>query len=220
MINVAIDGPSSSGKSTIAKRISKELGYVYVDTGAMYRAIAIYYVDNNIDVNDEEKVAKHIESVNVEIIYENGEQQVLLNAKNVTSMLRTEIISMASSTVSKHACVRKKLTELQQKLASVQNVVMDGRDIGTVVLPNANVKVFLTASSFVRAERRYRELLDKGMNVEFPDIKKDIESRDLQDSTRKEAPLRQAEDAILIDSTNMTIEEVSNLIMDLIKEKL
>lgn len=218
--NVAIDGPAGAGKSTIAKIVAKEKAFVYVDTGAMYRAMAIHFIKNGISPEESEKISAAAETADVTIEYVNGEQQVLLNGENVTPYLRTEEVGNMASSSSVNGDVRRKLVELQQKLAATTNVVMDGRDIGTCVLPNAQVKVYLTASVDVRAKRRYDELVAKGQEADFEKIKKDIEERDFRDMNRDISPLRQAEDAVLVDSSNLNIEESAAAILALIDEKL
>lgn len=215
--SVAIDGPAGAGKSTIAKRVAKEKDFIYIDTGAMFRAMAIHFLRCGIAADDHEKISEAVKDVNVTISYVNGEQQVFLNGENVTGQLRTEEVGNMASASSVNGDVRKKLLELQRKLAASANVVMDGRDIGTVVLPNADVKVYLTASVEVRAQRRYKELLEKGQTADLEQIKKDIEERDYRDMNRDIAPLRQAEDAVLVDSSYMTIDENVQAILDLIK---
>ena len=212
---IAIDGPAGAGKSTIAKIVAKNKGFIYVDTGAMYRAMAVYMIKNNIDGNDADSVAKACEGADITIEYVNGEQVVILNGENVNSLLRTEEVGNMASLTSKNPKVRERLTFLQKDLAEKNNVVMDGRDIGTCVLPNANVKVYLTASSAVRAKRRYDELIAKGSEADIVKIEEDIIARDHQDMTREISPLKQAEDAILIDSSYMTIDEVAEKIMSL-----
>ena len=218
--NIAIDGPAGAGKSTIAKRLAKELGYVYVDTGAMYRAIAYYFLQNQVDVNDEEAIASACPNVNVTIAYQDGEQQVLLNGENVNGVIRKEEVGKTASTTSVYPVVRAKLMDLQRELATKENVIMDGRDIGTVVLPNADVKIFLTASSKVRAKRRYDELTEKGVECDFDEIEKDIIDRDYRDMHRETAPLKQAEDAILLDSSELDIDGVVNRMKEIIKEAI
>lgn len=213
--NVAIDGPAGAGKSTIAKMVAKEKGFIYVDTGAMYRAMALYFLKKGIRPEESDKISAAVDGADVTIEYVNGEQQVLLNGENVTPYLRTEEVGNMASVSSTNADVRRKLVELQQKLAATSDVVMDGRDIGTCVLPNADVKVYLTASSVVRANRRYKELIEKGQEADWDTIKKDIEERDYRDMNRDISPLRQAEDAILIDSSDMTIEENVQAILNL-----
>ena len=215
--NVAIDGPAGAGKSTIAKIVAKEKQFVYVDTGAMFRALAIYFIRLGIKADEHEKISASLSDADVTIEYINGEQQVLLNGENVTPYLRTEEVGNMASASSVNGDVRNKMKELQQKLAATTNVVMDGRDIGTVVLPNAQVKVYLTASVEVRAKRRYDELIAKGQEADLEKIKKDIEERDYRDMNREIAPLRQAEDAILVDSSYLTIEESAQAILSLIK---
>lgn len=212
---IAIDGPAGAGKSTIAKIVAKNKGYIYVDTGAMYRAMALFVIKNNIDGKNEQAVIEAIPNAEVSIEYQAGEQVVLLNGENVNAYLRTEEVGNMASLTSKIPAVRQRLTELQKNLAENNNVVMDGRDIGTVVLPNANVKVYLTASSYVRAKRRFDELKAKGVDANLEEIKKDIELRDEQDMNREVSPLKQADDAILVDSSDMSIEEVANKIISL-----
>ncbi len=206
--NVAIDGPAGAGKSTIARKVAEELAFIYVDTGAMYRAIALYLLKNNIDAADEDAVKKALDEVVVSICYENGEQQVLLNGKNVSGLIRTEQVGNMASRSSALPCVRAKLLELQRELARKNDVVMDGRDIGTNILPDAQLKVYLTASVETRAQRRYKELSEKGQECSLDKIREDIEKRDYQDMNRKIAPLKRAEGAVLVDSSAMTIEEV------------
>lgn len=218
--NIAIDGPAGAGKSTIAKRLAKELGYVYVDTGAMYRAMAYYFLKNQVDTNNEEAIAKACPNVNVTIAYQDGEQQVLLNGENVNGVIRKEEVGKTASTTSVYPVVRTKLMDLQRELAMKENVIMDGRDIGTVVLPNADVKIFLTASSKVRAKRRYDELTEKGVECDFDEIEKDIIDRDYRDMHRETAPLKQAEDAILLDSSELDIDGVVNRMKEIIKEAI
>lgn len=218
--NVAIDGPAGAGKSTIAKIVAKEKGFIYVDTGAMFRALAIYFIRQGIKADENEKISASLSGADVTIEYVNGEQQVILNGENVTPILRTEEVGNMASASSVNGDVRNKMKELQQKLAETSNVVMDGRDIGTVILPNAQVKVYLTASVDVRAERRYKELLEKGQEADIEKIKKDIEERDYRDMNREIAPLRQAEDAILVDSSYLTIEESARTILNLIDKKM
>ncbi len=213
--SIAIDGPAGAGKSTIAKRVAKELGFVYVDTGAMYRAMAIYFVDNGIDGSNEDAVSKACADVDVKITYEDGAQQVILNGENVTARLRHEEVGRMASKVAVYAAVRSKLVELQRQLAAGTDVIMDGRDIGTCVLPNATVKIYLTASVEARAKRRYDELVDKGEKQDIDVIKADIEKRDYNDMHRDISPLRQAEDAVLVDSSEMNIEEVTAAIMNI-----
>lgn len=215
--NLAIDGPAGAGKSTIAKRIAKQLGFIYVDTGAMYRAMALYFLRNQIAASDSEKIEAACENVNVTIEYRDGEQLVILNGENVNAFLRTEEVGNMASTTSVNKAVRLKLVELQQGLAARENVVMDGRDIGTYVLPNADLKIYLTASSKERARRRWTELTAKGEQADIDAIEKDIIERDHRDMTREFAPLKQAEDAVYLDSSNLTIDEVVEKIIGLIR---
>ncbi len=213
--NIAIDGPAGAGKSTIAKKIAKEKGYIYVDTGAMYRAMALYLLRENIAPSETEKIDSKCKEADITIRYENGEQVVYLNGENVNGMIRTEEVGNMASASSPNPNVRRKLVELQQKLAQDQDVVMDGRDIGTCVLPNAQVKIYLTADSRVRAKRRYDELKQKGVDCDLDTIEKDIIERDHQDMTREISPLMQAKDAILIDSSYMTVDEAAEKIISL-----
>ena len=219
MFSIAIDGPAGAGKSTIARRVAKELSFIYVDTGAMYRAMALYLLREGTDPQDGEAIARACVCADISISYENGEQQVLLNGENVTAHLREEAVGNMASVSSANPGVRKKLVELQQQLAKRENVVMDGRDIGTQVLPGAQVKVYLTASARTRAERRYKELLEKGLEADLQKIEEDINQRDYQDMNRKISPLCQAEDAVLLYSSHMTIEEVAEEILKLYREK-
>lgn len=216
--NIAIDGPAGAGKSTIAKKLAKELGYVYVDTGAMYRAMAYYFLTNDISSDDEAAIAKACENVNVSIVYKNNEQQVLLNGDNISDKIRNEEVGNMASATSVYPVVRTKLVELQRQLAQKENVIMDGRDIGTVVLPNANVKIYLTASSKVRAQRRFDELTEKGISCEFDEIEKDIIDRDYRDMHRETSPLKQADDAVLLDSSDMDIDAVVEKMKEIIRE--
>lgn len=217
--NIAIDGPAGAGKSTIAKTLAKELGYVYVDTGAMYRAMAYYFLQQGIDKDDEDAIIAAADDADVTIRYENGAQQVLLNGENVTASLRTEQVGNMASATSVYPAVRTKLVALQQKLAQTTDVIMDGRDIGTCVLPQAQVKIYLTASVETRAKRRYKELLEKGEPADLEKIAADIEERDYRDMHREMSPLRQAEDAVLVDSSEMNIDEVVAAIRGIAAEK-
>ena len=219
MSAIAIDGPAGAGKSTIAKLLAKQLGYVYVDTGAMYRAMAVYFSQNDINPDDENAINGAVDNIDISIEYKDGVQQVILNGENVTSLLRTEETGKMASKTSKYAAVRTKLVALQRGLAKKTDVIMDGRDIGTCVLPNAQVKIYLTASVETRAERRYQELLEKGAACDLEVIKKDIADRDYQDMHREISPLKQAEDAILVDSSDMGIEEVVETIKNIYREK-
>lgn len=213
--NVAIDGPAGAGKSTIAKLVAKEKGYIYVDTGAMYRGLAIHFLDKGIQPQETEKVIEACKDAEVTIAYEDAVQHVYLNGKDISSRLRNEEVGNMASVTSAIPEVRKKLLELQQNLAKTQNVIMDGRDIGTCVLPHADVKVYLTASVETRAKRRYQELQEKGEDCNLEEIAHDIEERDRRDMTREIAPPKQAEDAVLVDSSDMTIAEVVKTIVDL-----
>ena len=211
--SIAIDGPAGAGKSTIAKKIAKKLDFIYVDTGAMYRALALYFIRNKISSNDKEQIEKACDRVDVTIEYKDGEQQVLLNGENVSGLIRTEEVGNMASASSVYPVVRLKLVELQRSLASKANVVMDGREIGTFVLPEANLKIYLTASSEERARRRFLELKEKGIAADIGEIENDIIERDSRDMNRKFAPLKQADDAIVLDSSNMTIDEVVETII-------
>ena len=213
--NVAIDGPAGAGKSTIARLVAKEKGYIYVDTGAMYRGLAIHFLDKGIRAEETERVIEACKDADVKICYEDGVQQVYLNGTNITGRLRDEAVGQMTSKCSVIPQVREKLLDLQRELAKAQDVIMDGRDIGTCVLPNADVKVYLTASAETRAKRRYDELTAKGESCDLDEIEKDIRERDERDMNRKTAPLKQAEDAVLVDSSDMTIAEVVQVIADL-----
>ncbi len=217
--NIAIDGPAGAGKSTIAKQIAKKLSFIYVDTGAMYRAMALFMLRNGISGNDTEKIEKECENVDITISYIEGEQQVLLNGENVTALLREEQVGNMASSVAKIGAVRTKLVSLQQKLAKEADVIMDGRDIGTCVLPNADAKIYLTATSKERARRRFEELKAKNIDCDIDEIERDIIARDEQDMNREVSPLKQAEDAVLVDSSNMGIEQVVETIIEIFKEK-
>ena len=206
--NIAIDGPAGAGKSTIAKKLAADLGYVYVDTGAMYRAMAYYFLQNGIDAKDEKAIADACPKVDVTIQYVDGEQQVILNGENVNGVIRKEEVGNMASATSVYPVVRTKLVDLQRQLAARENVIMDGRDIGTVVLPNANVKIFLTASSKVRAQRRFDELTAKGVACNIDEIENDLIDRDYRDMHRETSPLKQADDAVLLDSSNLDIDGV------------
>lgn len=215
--NIAIDGPAGAGKSTVAKRVAKELGFIYVDTGALYRSLAVYFLKNGLKPEETEKIAKICKEAKVCIEYENGVQQVYLNDENVTALLRTEEVGNMASVSSAIKEVREHLLELQRDLARTKDVVMDGRDIGTNILPNADVKVYLTASVETRAKRRYDELQEKGILCDLDEIAHDIAERDFRDMNREIAPLKQADDAVLVDSSNMTIDEVVYTIKELCK---
>lgn len=219
-MNIAIDGPAGAGKSTIAKRLAKELGFIYIDTGAMYRAMGYYFaVNKGINLDSEAEVAAACPTVEVTIAYANGEQQVFVNGENLSGVIRTEQAGEMASKVSVYPVVRTKLVESQQKLAQNADVIMDGRDIGTVVLPNAQVKIFLTASSLTRAKRRFDELTAKGMQCDLAEIEKDIIDRDYRDMNRETSPLRQAEDAILVDTSDLDIDGVVAVIRDIYESK-
>ena len=218
--NIAIDGPAGAGKSTIAKKVAGELSCVYVDTGAMYRAMALYLLRRNVDRENPEEIGEVCQGAEISIEYKNGEQIVLLNGENVNPFLRREEVGNMASVSSANPKVREKLLDLQRKLAASMSVVMDGRDIGTTILPNAEVKIYLTASSLTRAERRYLELQEKGLSCDLEEIRKDIEERDSRDMNREISPLRQAEDAVLVDSSEMTIEEVVKCILQIFHEKV
>ena len=213
MFSIAIDGPAGAGKSTIAKTIAKNLGFVYVDTGAMYRAMGLYFLRKGVDGKDGEAIAAMCPEIQVTIEYVNGEQQVLLNGENVSGLIRTEEVGQMASVTSAQPAVRAALLQLQRDMAESANILMDGRDIGTNVLPNAELKIYLTASADVRAKRRYDELTAKGTVCDYEVIKQDIIKRDHQDMTRATAPLRQAEDAVLVDSSDMTIDQVVDAII-------
>ncbi|MBP5772504.1 MAG: (d)CMP kinase [Eubacterium sp.] len=215
MYNIAIDGPAGAGKSTIAKIVAKELGFIYVDTGAMYRTLALACFRDGIDTTDEEAVVAKCQSVEVTLGYEDGTQKVYLNGEDVSTEIRQEEIGNLTSAIAVYSGVRKILVALQQDLASKNNVVMDGRDIGTAVLPNADLKIYLTASVKTRAKRRYDELVEKGQDCDLEEIEKDIEDRDYRDMNREVSPLTQADDAVLVDSSDMTIDEVVAKIISL-----
>ena len=213
--NVAIDGPAGAGKSTIAKAVAQKLKLIYVDTGAMYRAMALYMLKQGIDLKNEAAVAEACEEADVTIGYEDGVQVVFLNGENVNPFIRTEEVGKTASVISAQPAVRAKLVSLQQKLAAQSDCIMDGRDIGTCVLPKADVKIYLTASSTVRAKRRFDELTAKGQESDFEVIKKDIEDRDYRDMHRETSPLKQAEDAVLVDTSDMVIDQVIEKLLEL-----
>ena len=217
--SVAIDGPAGAGKSTIAKLLAAKLNYIYVDTGAMYRAIAVYFSQNNVNPDDEREIEAAVLGVDITIEYIDGVQQVILNGDNVTHLLRTEETGRMASKTSKYAAVRSKLVELQRQLAKKANVILDGRDIGTTVLPDAFCKIYLTASVDARAKRRFDELSAKNEPCSYETIKADIEERDYQDMHREISPLKQAEDAVLVDTSEMTVDEVVDHIEQIIKER-
>ena len=212
--NIAIDGPAGAGKSTIARLAAKRLGFVYVDTGAMYRAIALYFLRKGIRPEDVQTIASLVQGAEITIRYVDGTQQVILNGEDVSGQIRTEEVGNMASATSAIPAVRAHLLELQRNLAASANVIMDGRDIGTCILPDADVKIFLTASTSVRAMRRYRELQEKGMMCNLEEIEQDIIERDARDMNRETAPLKQAEDAMLLDSSDMTLEQVVQAILE------
>lgn len=218
--SIAIDGPAGAGKSTIAKKIAKELSYIYVDTGAMYRAMALYFLREGIKPEEEEKINLKCQNADITIEYQNGEQQVILNGENVNGLIRTEEVGNMASATSVNGNVRAKMVELQQQLAEKADVIMDGRDIGTKVLPKAELKIYLTASARTRAERRYKELQEKHFECDIETIEKDIIDRDYRDMHRENSPLMQAEDAVLVDSSHMNAEEVAEHIIKLFKERV
>lgn len=218
-INIAIDGPAGAGKSTIAKQLAKELAYIYVDTGAMYRAMGLYFMEQGIAPEDESAIGEASKNAEITIVYENGEQQVLLNGVNVNGKIRSEAVGNMASATSIYPAVRTKLVELQQGLAKTEDVIMDGRDVGTCVLPDAQVKIYLTASVETRAGRRYDELTAKGTECSLEEIAADIKERDERDMNREISPLRQAEDAVLVDSSELSIDEVVAEIKKICKEK-
>ena len=217
--NIAIDGPAGAGKSTIARRVAKELSFIYVDTGAMYRAMALYLLRREVNKDDTEQIGNICQDAEISIEYQNGEQIVLLNDENVNSYLRTEEVGNMASVSSAVPRVREKLLSLQRKLARDMSVVMDGRDIGTTILPDADGKIYLTASSLTRAKRRYLELQEKGTVCNLDEIQKDIEERDQRDMNREISPLRQAEDAVLVDSSDLTIQQVVDRILQIFRSK-
>ena len=220
-INIAIDGPAGAGKSTIARRLAKELGYYYVDTGAIYRTVAYFLDLLGISPKDTDGVARYLDELTVAIEYdEEGKQHMLMNGMDVTDDIRTPDISQKASLVSAHAMVRDMLLDMQRDVAKKHNVIMDGRDIGTVVLPRATVKIFLTASAEVRAQRRADELIAKGQKADFAQVLKDIQQRDYQDSHRPIAPLKQAKDAVLLDTSDLDIEGVVAAMKEIISKKV
>lgn len=220
-ISIAIDGPAGAGKSTIAKTVAKKLGLVYIDTGAMYRAVALYAIQNGINTrNSDGRLERALGGIDIDIAYKEGEQHIYMNGNDVSQAIREPEVSMGASDVATVPCVRIKLVGLQRALALKQSVIMDGRDIGTYVLPDADIKIYLTASVQARAKRRYNELLLKGVNTSYEDVLEDMKARDLNDSTRDFAPLRQAADATLIDTTECDFEQSVELILSHIREKM
>ncbi len=217
--NIAIDGPAGAGKSTIAKAAAKKLGFIYVDTGAMYRAMAVYFLDRGIGSQEEEKIREACNSAEITIRHEDGRQQVFLNGENVSGRIRTQEVGEMASRISVYLPVREKLVKLQQQLAKTSQVIMDGRDIGTCVLPDAQAKIYLTASTRVRAERRLKELLEKGQECSLEEIEEEIKERDYRDMHREQSPLRQAEDAVLLDTSQMDPEQVTERIIAIAKER-
>lgn len=216
-INIAIDGPSASGKSTVSREICKRLNYIHLDTGAMYRCAALHAKNTHTNINDEKQLLNMLETLEIDLT---EDEKVILNGEDVTDKIRTDEISMASSDISTKKVVREKLVEMQQKMAENKGFVMDGRDIGTVVLPDAEVKIYLTASASARAMRRFLENQKRGIESNLITLKNEIVDRDYQDMHRKHSPLKQAEDAVLIDSSDMTITEVVDEVMRIISEKI
>ena len=216
---IAIDGPSATGKSTLAKALAKELSFIYIDTGAMYRAVGLYNIRKNIDLNNEADVVNTLKDISIDIKYIDKEQRIFLNGEDVSNQIREEKVGTAASIVSTYKKVREVLVDLQRSLANVQNVIMDGRDIGTVVLPNASLKIFLTASSEERTKRRYLELKEKGKDVSIEDVAKELKERDERDTKRANSPLTKAEDSILVDTTNMNIEQTIEYIKKLYEKR-
>ena len=219
-IQIALDGPAGAGKSTIAKKISSILGYTYIDTGAMYRAVGLFAVLNGIDAKDENLLSSRLDEIDIDILYKDNVQHIILCGEDVTDKIRTPEISMAASDVARHRAVRLKLVQLQRLLAEKYDVIMDGRDIGTYVLPNADIKIFLTAAVETRAARRYKELKEKGENVSLEYVLEDMKKRDLNDSTRDFAPLKKAADAVVIDTSELDFEQSVQKIYSYITERL
>ena len=218
--SIALDGPGGAGKSSIAKQVAKRKGIVYVDTGAMYRAIALYMLKNNVDIKDQTAVVNRLPQVDIQLEYRDGTQCIILNGEDVSTAIRTSEVSMAASITSAYKEVRAFLMDTQRNVAKTTSVIMDGRDIGTVVLPDAQVKIFLSADSRIRAQRRHKELLEKGDTVTFEEVLADIEKRDWQDINRKEAPLRQADDAVLLDTSYLDFEQAVQAVLDIIDKKV
>lgn len=220
MINIAIDGPSGGGKSTLAKRIAKELGYIYVDTGALYRSIGLYMIKNGIDANDKDAVIKALDNIDLDMRHENGAQQVYLNGVNVGDTIRTPEVAAVASTVSAIPEVRTFLLALQRNIAKEKNVIMDGRDIGTVILPDAQVKIFLSASMEARAKRRHLELMEKGVETSYEEILKSMIERDTKDSTRETAPAVPAADAVHLDNSELNPDQTLAAALQIIRSKI
>ena len=220
MINIAIDGPAGAGKSTIARSLASKLGYIYVDTGALYRAVGVNAMRGGADTKNPEQVCATLEGADVSLRFVDGEQRVFLGEEDVSVVIRTPEASMAASNVSAIPAVREFLFDLQRDIAAKNNCIMDGRDIGTVVLPNAEVKIFLTASAEVRAKRRYDELLAKGMQADYNQVLEEMIQRDYQDSHRAIAPLKQADDAVLVDTSDMNLEQVIETLDNIVKENI
>ncbi len=217
MLNIALDGPSGSGKSTVAKALSKKLNILYLDTGAMYRACGLYAHRLNIDCKNVDEVSKIVDKINITVGYSNGAQITYLDGEDVSKAIRENVISMKASDISAHKCIREKLVDLQREIANKTDCILDGRDIGTNVLPNCKHKFYVTASLDVRTERRFKELIERGQTVDKNALKEEIALRDYNDSHREFAPLRQAEDAIFIDTSDMCIEEVIDIVINNIK---
>ncbi len=217
---IAIDGPSGAGKSTIAKNIAKELGYIYVDTGALYRSIALYLINNNINIENHDDIIKSLPNINITINFINNEQRVYLNLIDVTDKIRTPEISIATAKISSIPCVRDFLLKIQNNIAKSSNVIMDGRDIGTVVLPNADIKIFLTATVEERANRRYNQLIKHNINTTYEEVLEDMKIRDNFDYNRKVSPLKQAEDSIFVETTGNELKTSIEIITKIIKERI
>lgn len=220
VVNVAVDGPAGAGKSTISRAAAKELGFIYVDTGALYRAVGVYALRNGIGTKDSENIEKALKDIVVELKFVGDVQHVFLNGEDVSTEIRTPEASMAASDVSAIPCVRVFLFDLQRDIAKKNNCLMDGRDIGTVVLPDAKIKIFLTASAEERAKRRYKELVEKGAKDTYEEVLADLEKRDYQDSHREIAPLKPAEDSIIVDTSDYNFDEAKNIIVNIIKERI
>lgn len=219
MHNIAIDGPAGAGKSTIARLAAEKLGFIYVDTGAMYRAMALYFIRNGIDTRDEGAVQAACGDIDISIEYQDGEQMVILNGENVNAFIRTEQVSMVTSDIARYTPVRAKLLDIQRNLAAVKDIIMDGRDIGTCVLPDAETKIYLTASADERARRRYKEQTGRGIACDIEMLKQDIIKRDEQDMNRETSPLKQAEDAVLLDTSDLSIEEAVDAVINIYNSK-